>query len=166
MRSKFAIYGHPLHTIIVGWAIGLLIWTLIGDIVYVATAHAMFWHDMALWTGIAGICTALSAALPGFGDYLTIGLHSDARGIATAHMLMNLAVVAMFAVAAFMMTSADSVAGTTLAVIIVLHALGVGLLGASGYLGGEMVYRHHLGVIPHDEPAAARDEEMHHRPAA
>ena len=59
------------------------------------------------WSGIAAIVTALLAALPGFGDYFTMARHSDARGIATAHMGLNLATVALFVVAAACMGTVD-----------------------------------------------------------
>src|SRR5262245_388681 len=107
MRSKFAIAGHPLHPLLVALPIGLFGWTLVANIVYANDKPGRpEWFDIAFWSGIAAVATALVAALPGFGDYLTMAVKSDARGIATAHMALNLSVVILFLVAA-LLTAAD-----------------------------------------------------------
>src|SRR5207248_11263088 len=49
--------------------------------------------------GIAAWISALIAALPGLGDYLTMALRSDAAAMATTHMLLNVTVVGMYFVA-------------------------------------------------------------------
>ncbi|MCL6646243.1 MAG: hypothetical protein K6U88_15010 [Dehalococcoidia bacterium] len=84
MRSQFAIAGHPIHPTLVAVPIGLFVWTLVSDIVFLARGRDQMWYDIAFWTGIAAIVTALVAALPGFGDYVTMAIDTDARGIATA----------------------------------------------------------------------------------
>ena len=161
MRSKFSIAGHPLHPALVALPIGLFVWALVGDIVYLAQDKEKFWYDMSFWTGIAAIVTALVAALPGFGDYLTMAVRSDARGIATAHMLLNLLIVALYFVAMLLMLDAGALAGGRLTAVVVLHAVGSGLLLLSGWLGGEMAYRHHLAMVP-DDAELERAEQAHH----
>src|SRR5689334_8285138 len=100
MRSKFSIAGHPLHPLLVALPIGLFVWALVSNIVYATDKIGRAeWFDIAFWSGIAAIITALVAALPGFGDYLTMAVKSDARGIATTHMALNLTTVALFFVA-------------------------------------------------------------------
>ena len=102
MRSKFSIMGHPLHPMLIALPIGLFVWAFASDIVYLATNHDHTWYLISFWTGIAGHCqTALLAALPGFGDYFTMAIHTDARLTATAHMGLNLAIVVLFIIAAF-----------------------------------------------------------------
>ena len=96
MRSKFSITGHPLHPMLVALPIGLFTWTLVADIVYAASGRTHEWYSIAFWSGIAAIVTALVAALPGFGDYFTMAVNSDARVMATAYMALNLTVVASF----------------------------------------------------------------------
>ena len=162
MRSKFALAGHPLHPLLVALPIGLFAWTLVSNVVYATDkAGRPEWFDIAFWSGIAAIVTALLAALPGFGDYLTLAARSDARGIATAHMGLNLATVALFIVAA-VLTAADSgAAGGRFTAAVILQAVGVGLLTLSGWLGGEMVFRHHLAMVP-DDSELERAEQAHH----
>jgi uncharacterized membrane protein len=152
MRSKFAIQGHPLHPLLVTVPIGLLVWTLAADFIFLATDE-LIWFEIARWTGVAAIVSALLAALPGFGDYLTMGFAGKARQVATAHMLLNLTVVgAYIAAALFMFSTAVGIEGDELSATFVytatgLHAFGVALLLVSGWLGGEMVYRYRLGVM-------------------
>lgn len=161
MKSKFSVFGHPLHPMLIALPIGLFIWTFVADIVYLATNHAHMWYDMAFWTGIAAIVTALLAALPGFGDYFTLAIHTDARNMATAHMLLNLAVVALFFVSMLLMLNDGATAGGRLTSVFILHLIGVGLLAPSGWLGGEMAFRHHLAMIP-DDAELERAEQAHH----
>lgn len=161
MQSRFSIRGHPLHPLLVALPIGLFAWTLFADIVYLATGHDKSWYDISFYSGLAAIVTALVAALPGFGDYLTMALYSDARIMATVHMLFNLTTVLLFVIAAALAWDDGATSGGSLAAVIVLHAIGVGLLAVSGALGGEMVYRHHLAMIPDDADQALSERRRH-----
>jgi uncharacterized membrane protein len=161
MRSKFAVMGHPLHPALVAVPIGLFGWALVSDFIYLGTGKDHMWYDIAFWTGIAAWCSALIAALPGFGDYFTIGINSDARAMGAMHMLLNLTVVALFFIATLLMLDDNAVDGAQFTVVLVLHIVGVGLLALSGWLGGEMVFRHHLAIVP-DDADLARAEYEHH----
>lgn len=166
MKSKFAIGGHPIHPALVAIPIGLFAWTLVSDLVYLGTDRDKMWYDIAFWSGIAAIVTGLVAALPGFGDYLTMASKSDAKGIALAHMVLNVAVIALFFLAMLLMLDANALNGGRLGVTIALHAVGVGALLVSGWLGGEMVFRHHLAVIPDDSELESAEHERHSRPSS
>jgi uncharacterized membrane protein len=161
MRSKFSIAGHPLHPMLVALPIGLFVWTLIADLVYLSTDRDETWYAIAMWSSIAAIVLALIAALPGIGDYLTIVPNSDARSTATAHMALNMIVVLLFAVAAFVMWDDGARDGAELTLVVTIHGIGVGLLAVSGWLGGEMVYKHHLAVVPDDDEHARRESATH-----
>ena len=161
MRSKVSIGGHPLHTVLVALPIGLFIWAFASDIIYLATDRDHTWYEIAFWSGSAGVGTALVAALAGFGDYLGVAVHTDAKRIGLIHMVLNLTVTAMFAVAAFLMLDDGAVSGSTLAAVVALHAVGIGFLGISGWLGGEMVVKHHIGIVP-DDVVQERDERARH----
>jgi uncharacterized membrane protein len=161
MRSNFTIGGHPIHAALVALPIGLFAWAFTADIVYLATDKDETWYDIAYWSGIAGVVTALLAALPGFGDFLTMASKSNARGIALTHMLLNLATVGCFATAAALMYDHNATDGGALTAVIALHALGTGMLLLSGYLGGHMVYNYHLGMVP-DDGEQEQAEHRHH----
>jgi uncharacterized membrane protein len=163
MRSKFAIAGHPLHPMLIALPIGLLVWAFVAALVYAASdgQAAQKWYEISLWTAIAGVITALVAALPGFGDYFTLALKSDARIMATAHMLGNLCVVGLFAASALLMIDDNARGGTNLTIVIVLQAVGVAILGITGWLGGVMSHGHHLALIP-DDAESERAERARH----
>jgi uncharacterized membrane protein len=164
MRSKFAVAGHPIHPMLVAIPVGLFAWALISDIVYMATDKDHMWYDIAFWTGIAAWISALVAALPGLGDYLAVALRTDAAMMATAHMVLNVTVVALYFIAMLLMLDDGALAGGRLSAVIALHAIGVGLLLLSGWLGGEMVFRHHLGMIP-DSGELEKAEQRKHEAA-
>jgi uncharacterized membrane protein len=62
--------------------------------------------------------------------------------MAMTHRLMNLAIVGLFAINLWIRTQRPAATG----VPIILSAIGVILLGIAGWLGGELVYRHAMGV--------------------
>lgn len=147
MRSKFAIAGHPIHPMLVAIPVGLFAWTFVSDLVYLAQDKDHMWYSIAFWTGIAAIVSALVAALPGFGDFVTMARKTDAREVAVVHMLLNLANVALFFAAMVLMLDDGALDGGRLSAVGILHGVGLALLLPAGWLGGEMVFRHHLAVV-------------------
>jgi uncharacterized membrane protein len=83
---------------------------------------------------------ALLAAVPGFIDFLSIRDRRVGR-IALIHMLLNLLAVVLFAVS-FGLRIAQPL-GVPPAV---LSAVGIVTIVVSGWLGGELVYVHQMGV--------------------
>jgi uncharacterized membrane protein len=166
MRSKFAISGHPIHPALVALPIGLFVWSFIANVIYVFSDENMTWYDIAFWSGVAAVVTALLAALPGFGDYMTMARATDARDVATAHMVLNLTVVGLFVVSLALMLDENAASGTALGAVVALHAVANGLLALSGWLGGELVFRHHLGVVPEDSEVERAERSRHELRAA
>ncbi|MCC6420022.1 MAG: DUF2231 domain-containing protein [Gemmataceae bacterium] len=164
MKSKFSIAGHPLHPALVALPIGLFIWAFVCDLIYLGTDHNKQWYDMSFWTGIAAMISALVAALPGFGDYLTMASRSNARSMAIAHMGLNLSVIILYFVAMLLQLDTGAASGGQLGAVVALHAVGTGALLLSGWLGGEMVYRSHLAIIPDDASLEQTEMEHHARP--
>lgn len=106
---------------------------------------------------LAGIATALFAAVFGFIDYAAIRRDHVAKKTATWHMILNLLSVGLYVLSVVLRYGSIEADRTALLPLFVsLAALGV--LGYSGYLGGDLVYndgvgvgrhRHH-GKLPHD----------------
>lgn len=164
MRSKMALGGHPLHPMLVPIPIGLFVWTFVADIVYLATDKDHMWYDIAFWTGIAAWISALVAALPGIGDLLAVALKTDSRQMAVIHMVLNVTIVGLYFVAMLLMLDDGAVNGTNLTLVVILHAVGSGLLLISGWLGGEMSYRYHLGMVPDNAELERAENAQHTRP--
>lgn len=156
MRSKVAIAGHPLHPMLVPVPIGLLVGAVVADIAYLVTDRDHMWYDIAFWALIGGVASALLAALAGFGEYFLVARHTDARATATIHMLLNLAAVALFFVSVLLRLDDGAVEGGRFGAAFTLSLVAIALLTVSGWLGGELSYRKHLGVVPD-----AAEDELH-----
>ncbi len=161
MRSKVAIAGHPLHPMLVPVPIGLLVGAVAADIAYLITDRDHMWYDIAFWALIGGVASALLAALAGFGEYVLVARHTDARGIATAHMLLNLAAVALFFVSVLLRLDDGALEGGRFGAAFALSLVAVALLAVAGWLGGELSYRRHLGVVPDAAEEEQRERRRH-----
>jgi len=73
-RSRF--FGHPLHLLLVSFAIACFCGALATDIAYAATAD-MMWADFSAWLLAVGIILGVIAALAGLVDLFR---HRRTRG--------------------------------------------------------------------------------------
>jgi uncharacterized membrane protein len=144
MRTPASIAGHPIHPMLVSIPIGLWIFSLVCDLVVASGSTNEAWRVVALYTLIGGIAGALLAALPGLIDL--VSLPEGPRKTALIHMGINLTVVALYAVNAWLRLQGGG--GQT---PLILSLAGVGLLAVSGWLGGKMVYVHGVAVSSNAE---------------
>ncbi len=146
-------YGHPFHPIAVTIPIGTWAASLLFDIAsHRSDEPRVFARGSAelVKTGIAG---AGVASLLGFLDYLKIPKKSAAGATATLHLALNVTVVTLYLLNLSQRekrlraedTRDEAVAGNEIG----LSLLAIGLLGASGWLGGMLAY--HFGVRVADE---------------
>jgi len=153
MHSKISIAKHPLHPALVALPIGLLIWAFAADVIYLGTGKDPTWYDISFYTGLAGIATALLAALPGFVDFFTLAKGTNVNDIALIHMGANLTVVGLYVAAAVLQWDNGAREGSSLTAVVALHASGTTFLALAGWLGGEMVFRHHVATLDEEEPS-------------
>ena len=144
MQSKAKLFGHPIHPMLIPFPLGLLGMAVVFDLIDLVVGR----DDLARAASpmiAAGVVTGLLAAVFGAIDWAAIPSATRAKGVATAHGLGNVVVVALFAAAWFLrrVVPADA-AGLP----VVLEVIGV--LGAvvTGWLGGELVDRLGVGVDP------------------
>ena len=149
MRTPASIAGHPIHPMLVPIAIGLFIFSFVCDLFHVSGREGA-WATVALYTAVGGVVGALAAAIPGLIDLLS--LPEGPRRTAVIHMAINLTVVALFAVSAWMRLRGALPNGTPM----LLSGVGLALLVVSGWLGGKMVYEHGIGVDTAEPPPVAR----------
>ena len=140
MRTPANIARHPIHPMLVAIPIGLWIFSLICDLVYRFGGGNPNWQVVAWYTLVGGILGALVAAVPGFIDMLSLPWAT--KRIALIHMSINLTVVALYVVNAYIRKCSGGVSDAT----IWLSVISVGMLAASGWLGGKMVYVHGVAV--------------------
>lgn len=148
-RSTARLAGHPIHPMLVPFPIAFLTGALLTDVAYIAWGGK--WAYASSWLIAAGIAGALLAAVFGLIDFLS---EPRIRRLRPAwwHLGGNSTAVVL-SVINLLVHNRDG----ALAVIpagITLSALVVALLLFNGWMGGEMVYRHGVGVhpVPEAEP--------------
>lgn len=150
MASTASIGGHPIHPMLIVFPIGLWIFSFVSDLIYLNGGDAT-WHATALYTMAGGIIGAVVAAIPGAIDLFTI-TEAQTKRIGIMHMAINLTVVVMFVINLLWRTQASPDATGP----VWLSGVALLLLAVSGWLGGEMVYVHGVGVRGRIEGKAAR----------
>src|SRR5881397_42900 len=102
MRSAAHFRGHPIHPSLIPFPFAFLWGAFAFDIGGRLLRRSSFWQT-GQHLAIAGIVAALVAAVPGFIDYFrAVPPHSSGRERATKHMLLNLATLAAFTIAALL----------------------------------------------------------------
>lgn len=140
MKTPASIAGHPIHPMLVPIAIGCFIFSFASDLIGMATGAAEPWTMLAYYTMAGGIIGALAAAIFGFVDLLSLP-SGYTKSIGIKHMLINLTVVVIYVVNAFMRHG-----GAHGGLVFVLSVVTILLLLVSGWLGGKMVYEAGVGV--------------------
>lgn len=159
MRTPAQIAGHPIHPMLVPIPIGLWLFSLVADFIAMRSAAPETWHAAALYTMVGGIIGALAAALPGLVDLLSLR-ERPIFSTALAHMGLNLAIVVLYAVNAWLRAHSAVAANVALG----LSVIGILALLVSGWLGGKMVYE--AGVAVNMEDAGATERAAGWGPAA
>lgn len=152
MATPASIRNHPIHPMLIVFPIGLLVFSLVCDIIYHAGFRNPMWKALAFYTIAGGIIGALLAAIPGFIDYLSI-TDRRVKRIATTHMALNLVVVALFI---FNLGIRYNASPDSEIVGVVLSVIAISFMAISGWLGGTLVYEHHMGVSPSQEEREIR----------
>jgi uncharacterized membrane protein len=142
-RSTARIGGHPIHPMLVPFPIAFFVAVFVTDLLYVLRGEAV-WAGASYWLLIAGLVTAALAALAGLADFLG-ERRIRGLGIAWAHMIGNVAAVVLQLVNLLIRLDDRTVAVEGLGVI--LSGVVVALLLVTGWLGGDLVYRHGVGVL-------------------
>jgi uncharacterized membrane protein len=140
MRTPARIARHPIHPMLVPIPIGVWIFAFICDLAFVFGAGASHWFTISFYAMVVGLVGAVVAAIPGTIDMLS--LRGAPKKLALTHMALNLTVVALFAINLVLRINGAEVAGLPLA----LSVIAITLLAVSGWLGGQMVYVHRVGV--------------------
>lgn len=163
MRSAAHIKGHPVHPMLIPFPIAFLTGAVVVDLVG-AIRDSGDWWFVGGWLALAGIGTAVVAALPGMVDYIfTVPPDSSAKKRATYHMIVNLSAVGLFAVAWLIRWSDLHQPSWT---VVILELLGAGLMSMGGWLGGTLAYRNMIGVDHRYARAGKWQEQRIDAPAA
>ena len=141
-RSTAAIFGHPIHAMLVPFPVVCFIGAFVTDIVY-SRSYNLQWQYFSIWLLAAGLLMGGLAAVAGFVDYFGDRRVRRTRA-ANWHMALNLLAWLLSLVNAFV----HSRDGWTAVVPegLILSGIVMLLLAVSGWLGQSLVYRHRVGV--------------------
>lgn len=143
ITSSVAILGHPIHPIIVIFPVAFLSGVALTDIGYWLTKD-VFWARASVWLIGLGLLTGLLAAIIGMIDFFRIP-RVQQRTAGWAHMLLNITVLVLSAVNWFLRLWQPL--DIIIPVGIILSVVVASLLLVSGWYGGELTFRHKIGII-------------------
>jgi uncharacterized membrane protein len=152
-RSTAAVADHPLHPLLITLPVGFLIAALLSDLGFFAAADA-FWARASAWLIGAGLVGGALAAAAGFTDFFG---NRDIQRISLVwfHLIGNAIALVVAAINLYLRLAqaGTTVTGTELILSIVV----VAIFAVTGWLGGEMVFRHGVGMIA---PSAAAGDRL------
>lgn len=138
MQTPASISRHPVHPMLIVLPLGLWVFSLFCDLLYLGGAEAGIWSKLALYAMVGGFVGALtSVALSGFADLRSLA-DRRVRKLGLTHLNLTLMVVALYAVNIWLRFSDPA----SLAIAIVLSAFGLGMLAVASWLGDEPVRVH------------------------
>ena len=147
MYSKAKIFGHPIHPMLVGFPVAFYAASCVSYIAYAVGGVDVVWFKLAYFTNVAGVISAVIAAVPGFIDWaLGIPTGSRAKMTGMIHMFYNIVALILFGVSAVLNYSQMQLATPHATMGVVLTLLGVGATLIGGFLGWKMVGTHHVGI--------------------
>ena len=150
MKSKASFAGHPIHPMLLPFPLALWTTSFAVDVLFYFLRHPTL-LVIAKFMIAAGCLGAIAAAIPGFIDWLAIK-NGDAKRVANWHARLNIAALVVFAISFFLrIGSYSALVGRRLTVPFLLSLVGMILISISGWLGGELVFRHGVGQT-RDEP--------------
>jgi len=141
---------------LIPFPIALWVFSLIADVIYLWRGNPV-WRDwLAFYTLLGGIIGAVLAAVFGIIDWLSIK-DREVKKVADWHARLNVIALLIFAASFYLRTTSGAgLVGGSHTIPFGLSVVGVILITISGWLGGEMVFRHGVAV---DERAGAGAEE-------
>lgn len=154
--STAAVAGHPIHPMLIPFPMAFLVGAFATDLAYWGTASP-FWAQVGVWLVGAGLVTGVLAAAVGFVDFLTIERARD-HNAGWIHLIGNVLVLVLTFVT-LLLRVADVEGAVLPWGLLLTFLITVGLV-VTGWYGGELSYRHKIGVIesheasgsPHSEP--------------
>jgi uncharacterized membrane protein len=144
MESRAKFLGHPIHTMLIVFPLGLLATAVIFDIIGLATSNAS-WFGISFWMIAAGVIGGLLSAIFGIVDWLAIPRGTRAWDIGLRHGVGNVIVTLLFIVSWYLRRPAPE---NPSEVALTLSFIAAALALVTGWLGGELVDRLGVGVDP------------------
>jgi uncharacterized membrane protein len=135
MEGSCQVLQAPRYVQCFAFPIGLLVFSLICNLIYMLGSGQPTWDTAALSAMGGGIIGAGLAALPGFIDFFSIH-DAETKSLAWKHMFANVIGLVVFIVAFWLQCQN----GSPSPFAVLLSLFGVLSIAVGGWLGGEFVY--------------------------
>ncbi|MGF1588158.1 MAG: DUF2231 domain-containing protein [Pleurocapsa sp.] len=146
VTSSVAIAGHPIHPIIVVFPVAFLTGAAGSDLGYWLTKD-LFWARASTWLIGLGLVAGILAALIGMLDFLRVP-RVRKRTAGWAHMILNVTALVLTAINFWLRLDNPNF---IVPIGLISSLLVATLLGLGGWYGGELSFRHKIGVIGPNE---------------
>jgi uncharacterized membrane protein len=143
--SKAAIKGHPIHPMLIPFPIAFITAALVTDIVYLSTSERV-WALASAWLLWAGVVMGAVAGAAGAIDFFATRIIREHRA-AQLHGGGNVLIVLLTLGNAVLRL--DNPGGAVAPWGVTLTAVAAALLAVTGWIGGDLSYKHMFGVNPH-----------------
>lgn len=153
MKSKAAIGTHPIHPMLVPIPIGAYFLALMADLMHFS-GRDPFWYRFAFFCIGVGILTGLLAAVFGAIEYFGVRMSAAGGRVATWHAVLNVTATALYAVSWWLRRHDAALGNDRFSLAFGLAVLSFLILGAAGWLGGNLAYHHKVGVVEKADPEA------------
>ena len=145
--TAVAVARHPIHPMVVPFPIAFLLAVVVTDVAFLLTADT-FWARASLWLAGGGTWLGLGAGFIGTLELMIIrGIRHRAAG--WSHFVMAVMLLAVGFIN--WLSRLGDPQGAIAAGGLYLSLLGAGLVAMAGWLGGELVFEHHVGLAKHQQ---------------
>lgn len=141
IESNAAIAGHPLHPMMIHFPVAALVGLIATDLAYLYTADA-FWARASLWLAGVGAFGGWIASVAGAIDLFTV---RRVRRLITGWCHAILAIMLLSLASLNWVLRYEGVT-EVYPWGLYLSLLSGGLIAITGWLGGQLVYEHAVGV--------------------
>lgn len=139
-KSYLNIGGHPMHALGVPVPIGFYVVAFLAAVMSLRHPKDNSWPRAWHLAGTAAVVTSGGAAMVGLVDFLTLVRTSGARKVGLAHMFLNSAALG---VQVWTLQSGRDDRRMRAK----LQSGVIALVSAAGFAGGDLTYRHRIGVF-------------------
>ena len=139
------VAGHPVHGATVHAPMGLFMATAIWDVLAIYSGQPIWWQ-LAYYCLVLGLLATIPAAIAGFIDYLAIPNGHRAEKVGLYHLSAALSASTLYLASLLMRGGSEPVSGRQAIASLSLSGSALLLLILGGWLGGELVYKHRIGI--------------------
>ena len=152
VESTAAVFHHPIHPMAIAFPVATLMAAPLVDVAAQLTGDP-FWRRSGRWLLLGGLTSGLAASAIGLVDYVAV---KKVRQLASGHVHAGGNALAMALTAVNLLRRPKDDLRAPSALDLGLSLATVALLGATAWLGGELSYRHGVGVVADDSPTATQ----------